>query len=235
MSSAQPDFLSLEGPARAAIDTVLELLERDPAAPSTVRRLSEARKVHVADSLSGLGFERLREAARVCDVGSGAGFPGLVLAAVLPSAHFDLVESNSRKCEFMRRAAEAAGLQNVTVVDARAEEWAAPAAAGREAYDLVTARAVARLSTLAELASPLLAADGALLAWKGRRDDEEEAEMLRASDQLAMRPAEIRWVGPYAGSTNRHLHLVCKSGPTPEGLPRRAGMAKKRPRGSSGT
>jgi 16S rRNA (guanine527-N7)-methyltransferase len=140
-----------------------------------------------------------------------------------------LLESITRKCEFMRAAATAAGIENATVVDDRAETWAL--GAGAERFDLVTARAVGRLSTLSELASPLLAPGGHLLAWKGRRDADEEAELGRAAEELAMAPQEVRWVGPYAGSRNRHLHLIRKSGPTPAGLPRRPGMAKKRPRG----
>ncbi|HKJ36156.1 MAG TPA: RsmG family class I SAM-dependent methyltransferase, partial [Solirubrobacterales bacterium] len=129
-----------------------------------------------------------------------------------------------------RRAAAAAGLENVRVVDDRAERFGGADGAGY--FDLVTARAVGRLSTLAELASPMLADGGDLLAWKGRRDPDEEAELERASADLAMEPREIRWVGPYAGSENRHLHLIGKRGPTPAGLPRRPGMAKKRPRGA---
>ena len=85
--------------------------------------------------------------------------------------------------------------------------------AGARPTTLVTARAVGRLSTLAELASPLLAEGGALVAWKGRRDAGEEAELERAAERLAMEPEEIRWVGPYAGSRNRHLHLLRKIGP----------------------
>ena len=73
---------------------------------------------------------------------------------------------------------------------------------------------------------------GALVAWKGRRDAAEEEELARAAERLAMRSEEVRWVGPYAGSRNRHLHLVRKAGGTPEGLPRRPGLAKKRPFGS---
>ncbi len=107
-----------------------------------------------------------------------------------------------------------------------------PAAEGREAYDVVTARAVGRLGMLAELASPLLREGGVLVAWKGHRDPDEEAELERGAESLAMDPEEVRWVGPYAGSRNRHLHLIRKVGPTPERLPRRAGMAKKRPAGA---
>jgi 16S rRNA (guanine527-N7)-methyltransferase len=192
--------------------------------------------VHVADSLSALDVGGLRSARRIADVGAGAGFPGLPLAVALPGAHIDLIESTGRKCEFMRRAIERAGVANARVVCERTETFAEapPPHGGREAYDAVTARAVGRLSTLAELASPLLADGGILVAWKGRRDAAEEAELSRAAVSLAMKPAEVRWVGPYAGSRHRHLHVMRKAGPTPEGLPRRPGMAKKRPPGSRG-
>lgn len=222
---------ALDPGAERAIEALLDALERDPTAPSTVVDREQARKVHVADSLSGLGFEQLRAAQRICDLGAGAGFPGLVLAAALPGVTVVLVESVSRKCEFMRRAIDGAGLGNAVVVDDRAETYATGEAAG--GFDLVTARAVGRLSTLAELASPLLADGGHLLAWKGRRDADEEAEMARAAELLAIEPVEIRAVGPYAGSRHRHLHLLRKVGPTPAGLPRRAGLAKKRPRGAA--
>lgn len=199
-------------------------------------------KVHIADSLSGLEAAPLASVARtgsgepgeprvrVGDVGSGAGLPGLVLAVVLPWAQVDLIEATSRKCEFIARAVNAVGAANATVVCERAETWAAegPVAGGRESYDVITARAVGRLAMLAELASPLLRRGGALVAWKGERDGDEEAELERASEGLAMRPLEVLDVVPYAGSRRRHLHVVEKCGPTPAQLPRRPGMAKKR-------
>jgi 16S rRNA (guanine527-N7)-methyltransferase len=220
----------LDDRGRVAVEAIVELLAADPAAPTSVSDRERARQVHVADSLSGLIFAELRDAERICDIGAGAGFPGLVLAAALPRARLELVESSRRKCEFIARAAAAAGLENVTVRAERAETFAAGAGAGR--FEAVTARAVGRLSTLAELASPLLVAGGVLVAWKGRRDRGEEAELDRAAEQLAMHPEAVRWVGPYAGSENRHLHLIRKRGATPAGLPRRPGMAKKRPRGA---
>jgi 16S rRNA (guanine527-N7)-methyltransferase len=190
--------------------------------------------VHVADSLSGLVVPDLSEAGRIADVGAGAGFPGLVLAAAMPSAEVDLIESIGRKCEFMRRALDVAGIENARVICDRAEAWASepPPGGGREAYDAVTARAVGRVATLAELASPLLRPGGILVAWKGRRDADEEAELKRAAPRLAMEPLEVLAVGPFAGSRHRHLHTMRKSGPTPDDLPRRPGMAKKRPFGS---
>ncbi len=218
----------LDPAARAALARVLELLAQERASVSSVVD-ERARKVHVADSLTGLEVPELRAAWRIADVGAGAGFPGLALAAALPDARVDLVESVGRKCDFMRRAINAAGIRNATVLDARSEDLAG--GDGREAYDAVTARAVGRLSTLAELASPLLKPNGVLVAWKGKRDADEESQLERASAELSMTPEQILDVGDRAGSRHRHLHVIRKTGPTPPDLPRRPGMAKKRPKG----
>jgi 16S rRNA (guanine527-N7)-methyltransferase len=212
----------------------VELVASEARAPSSVRDPRDAWRVHIADSLSGLAVQRLREARSIADVGAGAGFPGLPLAAALPEARVDLIESTTRKCEFIERAVVAAGVENARVVCGRAEEWAGaePPDGGREAYEAVTARAVGRLATLAELASPLLVDGGVLVAWKGRRDPEEESEMDLVATRMAMDREGVRWVGPYAGSRNRHIHVLRKRGPTPAELPRRPGMAKKRPLGT---
>jgi 16S rRNA (guanine527-N7)-methyltransferase len=196
---------ALDPAARAALAKVLELLAAERASVSSVVD-ERAWTVHVEDSLTGLELPELRSARRIADLGAGAGFPGLVLAVALPQSQVDLVESVGRKCEFMRRAIEAAQIANATVIQARSEDLAA--GEGREAYEVVTARAVGRLSTLAELASPLLREDGVLIAWKGKRDAEEEAQLERAAAELAMRPERILDVGERAGSRHRHLHLV---------------------------
>jgi 16S rRNA (guanine527-N7)-methyltransferase len=208
----------------------LELLEVERASVSSVTDPGRAWKVHVADSLTGLEFPALVEAPKIADIGSGAGFPGLVLAVALPDAKVDLIESVGRKCEFIQRAIDESGIENAHVINARSEELAE--GGGSEAYAAVTARAVGRLSTLAELASPLLIDGGVLVAWKGKRDPEEEAQLAKAASELAMQPEQILHVGPYAGSEHRHLHLIRKSGLTPPKLPRRPGMAKKRPYGT---
>jgi 16S rRNA (guanine527-N7)-methyltransferase len=216
----------------AALESLVELLE-DPRAPVSAASAEGARDVHIRDSLSGLEFEQLAGAGRIADLGSGAGLPGLVLAAALPAARVALIESASRKCEFIREAIERMGLENATVVCERAETWAAEE--GREAHDAVTARAVGPLATVAELASPLLRDGGGLLAWKGSRDSDEEAALQRAAPRVAIEPVEIRPVAPYPGSRDRHIHLLRKNGPTPDGLPRRPGIASKRPFGSERT
>jgi 16S rRNA (guanine527-N7)-methyltransferase len=216
---------ALPGGAAEALARVLALVDADPTAPTTVRAPAAAVDVHVADSLAGLELPAVRAARRIADLGAGAGFPGLPLAAALPDAHVSLVESAGRKGEFLRRAIEAAGAENADVVVARAEEWRG----GMGACDLVTARALAALPVLVEYAAPLLEPGGAFVAWKGRRDGDEEADGAAAAAATGLELAEIRPVEPYAGADHRHLYLYLKVGLTPNRYPRRAGMARKRP------
>jgi 16S rRNA (guanine527-N7)-methyltransferase len=218
----------LDAAARAKLETVLALLAEERASVSSIVD-ERAWQVHVLDSLTGLEVPDLRTASRIADVGAGAGFPGLVLAVALPAARIDLVESVGRKCGFIRRAIERAEIPNATVLNLRSEDLAA--GEGREAYAAVTARAVGRLSTLAELASPLLEPNGVLVAWKGKRDPDEEEQLENASGDLAMAGGRILDVGERAGSAHRHLHVIRKVGATPANLPRNPGIAKKRPKG----
>ncbi len=208
-----------------AFGRLLELVEDDPAAPTSVRAPGEGVDVHVADSLVALELDEVRAARRVADLGSGAGFPGLALAVALPEARVALVESSARKGVFLARAIEAAGAANAEVVVARAEEWRD----GLGDCDLVTARAVAALPVLVEYAAPLLAPGGALVAWKGGRDPAEEADGAAAAEQTGLRAAGVRRAHPWPGAERRHLHLYLKVGSTPNRYPRRAGIAQKRP------
>ncbi len=218
-----------------ALDALLEML-KEPGAPISRSTRPRARDVHIRDSLAGLELEQLRAARRLADLGSGAGLPGLPLAAALPGARVDLIESAARKCRFERQVIERMGLANVEVVCERAEDWAARdrpcGQGGREAYEVVTARAVGSLPELAELASPLLREGGWLAAWRGRRDPDDERRAAAAATRTAVEPVEVTAVTPYEGSRDRHIHLLRKNGPTPNDLPRRAGMAAKRPFGS---
>jgi len=211
--------------ASASIERLLDLLERDETAPTTIRDRAEALDVHVADSLSGLELPIARSARRIADLGAGAGFPGLVLAAALPDAHVALVESVGRKCAWLERAVAAMGLRNAEVINARAEDW--PDGVG--AQDLVTARALASLNVLVEYAAPLLAEGGALVAWKGRREAGEEADGSAAAEVLGMRLEDVLRVQPFPQARERHLYLYLKVRSTPNGYPRRPGMASKRP------
>jgi 16S rRNA (guanine527-N7)-methyltransferase len=214
--------------AEPALERVLEALAGEPDPHTTVDAV-DAVDVHVADSLAGLAVPALRDAKAIADIGSGAGFPGLALAAALTHARVDLIEAAGRKAAVSERLAAAGGLANARAIVLRAEEWGA--GEGRGAYDAVTARAVAPLAVLVEYAAPLLRTGGVLVAWKGMRDPVEEAGGAAAAGQLGLRATEILPVTPYPGSRNRHLHVYSKAGETPAGYPRRPGMAAKRPLG----
>jgi 16S rRNA (guanine527-N7)-methyltransferase len=207
--------------------SLLVALASEPDPPTTLRSPEQALDGHVADSLSGLEVAGIATAGRIADVGAGAGFPGLALAAALPDAQVDMIESSGRKIAVIERLAVAAGLANATALHVRVEEWGAADGAG--AYDAVTARAVAPLPVLAEYAAPLLRPGGLMVAWKGSRDPEEEAGGAAAAARLGLRPGSILPGEPFRGARNRHLHVFSKVAPTPPEFPRRAGMAKKRP------
>jgi 16S rRNA (guanine527-N7)-methyltransferase len=211
--------------APTQLERLLVLVASDPHAPTTVRDPRVALDAHIADALVGLQLEPVRDARRIADLGSGAGFPGLVLAAALPQAAVALVESNRRKCAFLARASDAMGLDNVTVVSERAESWSA----GLGAHDLVTARALGPLSVVVEYAAPLLREGGALVAWKGRRDGAEEADGAAAAVLTGLLPARVLPVQPWDEAENLNLHLYFKVSPTPNRFPRRPGIASKRP------
>lgn len=219
--------LQLDAPAFTRLVAVLELLASDDRAPTTVREPAEAAGQHVADSLVALEVERLRAATAIADVGSGAGFPGLAVAAALPGADVRLVESQRRKCEFLERARAAAGLENVSVVCARVEDWRE----GLLTNDVVLARALAAQAVVLEYAAPLLSLGGTLIDWRGRREPQEEAAADRAASELGLERVEVRPVAPFPGVRDRNLHVFAKIAPTPARFPRRAGVAAKRPLG----
>ena len=171
---------------RGRRSAVLELLAVERASVSSVTDPGRAWKVHVADSLTGLEFRQLREARPIADIGSGAGFPGLVLAVALPDARVDLIESVGRKCEFIQRAIDD-GRHRQRPRDQRPLGGAGRRRRPRGLRSGDRPRG-GRLSTLAELASPLLSDGGVLVAWKGKRDPDEEAQLASAAEELAMRP-----------------------------------------------
>jgi 16S rRNA (guanine527-N7)-methyltransferase len=215
--------------AAERLERLLDLVAAEPSAITSVRDPERGVDVHVADSLVALELGQVRAAGRIADLGAGGGFPGLALAVALPQTTVALVESVGRKCAFLEAASRALGLENVEVVNARAEAWGA----GLEAQDAVTARALAPLPVLLEYAAPLLRRDGALIAWKTSLAPGEQADAAAAAAGLRMSPPIGVPVQPFHGAQNRCLYLSSKVGSTPNGYPRRPGMARKRPLGAS--
>lgn len=208
---------------------LLEVVASDRFAPTSVTNPLEAVDIHVADSLTALAIDHVRAATAIADIGSGAGFPGLALAVALPRAQVTLIESATRKSEFIERARSAGGVGNARVVTARAEAWTD----GFGHQDVVTARAVAPLAVLCEYAAPLLRVGGVLVAWQGQRDHAQESAAARAATELGLEATGPVRTKPYAGSVGHHLHVYLKVMQTPDRYPRRPGIASKRPLGAS--
>jgi 16S rRNA (guanine527-N7)-methyltransferase len=216
---------ALREAAIGQLQRVVAHMAGDETAPTTARDPASSLDVHVADSLVALELAVVRRARRVADLGAGAGFPGLALAAALPDARVALVESASRKCEYLRRVLAEAGIPNADVVHARAEEWHD----GMGGQDLVVARSLASLTVVCEYAAPLLEVGGSVVAWKGKRDGGEEYLGNEAAAQLGLVRREVVAVFPFPKAQHRHLHVYEKTEPTPDRFPRRPGRAASRP------
>lgn len=120
---------------------------------------------HLLDSLS---LQPHLSGARIVDIGTGAGFPGLPLAVINPEREFALIEATGKKAQFVRHAADIMGLANVEVIPARAEAWRGPAP-----FDCVLTRALGKLADFVRVAGHLCVLGGRMLAMKGRRPESE--------------------------------------------------------------
>lgn len=190
---------------------------------------------HLLDSLSCLLCESVRRAESLIDVGSGAGLPGIPLHVALNFRRLCLLESTSKKAEFMRCALEELGISGAEVADARAEE-AGKKAYYRESFDVATARAVAPLAVISEYCLPFVEVGGVLVAMKGNVADDEVASGEIAARKLGGEVEEILRVPFVEGleQKTRRLVVVRKVRETPGDYPRRVGVPKKEPLGVAG-
>ena len=186
---------------------------------------------HYVDSLSPLAFpELLPERARVIDVGTGAGFPGLPLAIACPAWQVTLMDAQQKRLTFLKAVTEELQLTNVTLLHARAED-AARQDSCREQFDWALARAVAPLSVLAEYLLPFVRVGGTALCWKGPALAAEEQAGRRAAFLLGGRLGK-RYPFTLPDRDWQHT-LLClqKEKPTPGKYPRKAGLPAKQPLG----
>ena len=162
----------------------------------------------------------------VIDVGTGAGFPGMVLAILEPSVRFTLLDSLGKRVDFLREVCEQLGLKNVVCVHARAEEFAA---GHRERFDIATSRAVAQLNVLSELTLPLVKVGGLFAAMKSTSTDEEIAAARSAIAQLG---GQLAGCTDYPVPETDVIHRIVrieKVRPTPKQFPRAFARIKKAP------
>jgi 16S rRNA (guanine527-N7)-methyltransferase len=186
---------------------------------TAIREPADVARLHVVDSLAALPVLHARGVRAFVDLGSGGGFPGIPLAAAIPAQRALLVDSIAKKARFLEVAAQATGLaEAVAVAPVRAETLGRDPR-HRGAWPAVTARAVATLADLVELAMPLLAPGGILIAWKRGALDDELAAVGRLPDDLGAGGPEIVEVVA-AGLAGHRLVVVPKRRPTADRGPR---------------
>lgn len=222
--------ISLTSDARAAIDGHARLLLAWTSAINltSIRDPAAVALAHVVDSLSGMAVLRERGVDRFVDLGSGGGYPGLPIAAALPAARVVLLEPVAKKARFLSVVATATGLaDSVEAAPVRAEALAADAR-HRGRWPAVTARAVGSLADLVELAFPLLAPGGCLIAWKRGDLAAESAAADRAIVALGGGRLEVRPV-TVPGLAGHVLIVAAPRGMAPTAYPRDPGTRKRRP------
>lgn len=182
---------------------------------------------HFYDSVIGfLMFDELKSCETLCDVGSGAGFPALPVKIVFPHLKMDLVDSLGKRVNFLNHVISEIGLKNIKAYHSRAEEYAAR---HRESFDIVTARAVARLNMLAELCVPLSKEGGYFIALKGQTGNEELAESEKALDLLGVKIQEVKQIQLPEDAGSRTNIYTKKYKKTPNKYPRGWGQIKNKP------
>ena len=205
-------------------DIILEWNEKINV--TAVRDRSEFMKKNVEDSLEILKLPEFADAKRVLDLGTGGGFPGLPLAIACPDKDFFLLDSVAKKLKVVASAAGELGLENVDVLNMRAEDLA-KWPAYRESFDIVVSRAVANMSTLSEYCLPFVKVGGYFVAYKTASAAEEIAESGKAIKLLGGGEQRIVPAGP---EESGHIFVVIKKiGSCPGKYPRKAGLPSKQP------
>lgn len=222
--------LSLTTDARSAIDGHARLLLAwtQSINLTAIREPASVALGHVVDSLSALEILRDRRVDRFVDLGSGGGYPGLPLAAALPATRALLAEPIGKKADFLNTVIEATHLERIAEAAPVRAEALAGDARHRGRWPAVTARAVAGLAELVELAFPLLAPGGILVAWK--RGDlaaelaaAEHAVTALGGGRLDVHPVHV------PGLEAHCLVVATARGRAPEAYPRDPGARKRRP------
>jgi len=225
-----PAYLSVYAYADLLIELMRLVLDRNEYINlTTITEPEEFVKLQLLDSLACVGLPELDSAKTIIDVGSGAGFPGLPLAALYPEKQFLLMDSLKKRLDFAEFAAAALGIRNVDTLHARAEK-AGHDPALREHFDLALCRAVGKLPLVLEYCLPFTRIGGAAIFYKTIPAKEEIEESLLAREILGgserVRVETYTDVLPGRGHA---LYIIGKERGTPEKYPRREGVPSKAP------
>ena len=194
---------------------------------TAIREYEEVLLKHVYDSLTLAWVVELdsKSSLSLLDIGSGAGFPGIILQIVYPNLKVTLLDSNGKKTKFLELVKEKLGLKNLTVINSRAEEYIEEK---RESFDLVTARAVANLNILMEFAVPFVKLEGNFIAMKANVENEISLA-IDTSLFLKCHIISIMELTLPIENSQRTMVIVEKKEKTPEKYPRRYDQIIKKP------
>ncbi|QGU00616.1 16S rRNA (guanine(527)-N(7))-methyltransferase [Candidatus Syntrophocurvum alkaliphilum] len=181
---------------------------------------------HILDCKKLLNYKSI-ENLLVIDIGTGAGFPGLVLAILSAKTNFTLVESDFKKSNFLKLVIDELNLKNVNVIRERVEIVGRDNSF-RENFDICTSRAVASMNIMLEYSIPLIKNTGSVFMWKGRNYRNEIETAKAALDELG---SEVNNIFTYnlMEERDRAIIEVKKNKPTSLKYPRRVGIPAKRP------
>lgn len=183
---------------------------------------------HFYDSISAAFYVDFTQPLEVCDVGAGAGFPSLPMKICFPEMRVTIVDSLNKRIQFLKHLSSELGLNHVEFVHARAEEFGQNPVY-RENFDVVTARAVARLSVLAELCVPLVKVGGRFVAMKAASAQDELKDAKKALTVLGVeKKDQFNFQLPEENS-DRTIYIFSKIKSTPKKYPRKAGTPNKSP------
>lgn len=197
-------------------------------------RITEKNEVylkHFFDSLMGAFAEPklMTEELILCDIGAGAGFPSIPLKIAFPQLKVTIVDSLNKRIAFLDELVNKLGLSDITLVHDRAETFSDKKSSHREQYDVVTARAVARLSVLSELCLPAAKVGGEFIAYKASAAATEIQEGGAAIKKLGGKIRETIKLELPESDEERNIILIDKVSETPKKYPRRPGLPNKKP------
>lgn len=183
---------------------------------------------HFYDSISAAFYYQFDGPMKICDVGAGAGFPSIPIKIVYPSLQITIVDSLNKRIHFLEHLAKELKLENVQFIHDRAETFG-QRQEHREAYDIVTARAVARLSVLSELCLPLAKVGGTFIAMKAANVKEELEVGKKAITTLGGKIKEVHSFTLPIEESERNIVIINKEKSTPKKYPRKPGVPNKTP------
>jgi 16S rRNA (guanine527-N7)-methyltransferase len=195
---------------------------------TAITEKSEVYLKHFYDSITAGFYFDFNQPLSICDVGAGAGFPSIPLKIVFPELKVTIVDSLNKRIQFLDHLANQLKLENVQFIHDRAETFG-QSIDYRESYDVVTARAVARMSVLSELCLPLVKQGGTFVAMKGATGNEELFAGKKAISTLGgVIKESYSFILPFEES-ERNIFLIEKEKPTPKKYPRKPGTPNRSP------